>query len=465
MSDFSKRPDELLKEMEVFKSLLPEQAVKNFEAAIAKYKSWRRDALEDLLKVLEEDDDDDSARSWSDLTGTMRAEAPEFFEDALNNIQLPTEAATTAYRWQLTVMANEGKFFEALGKANAAQVRDYLCANRESLKAYTEVLDQKWRTIVDEGNKLQSEEKKLYEEMLATTKRIIDELTQADRTMKEKISYAGTFPLLAVEKLGGAAADLAGLPDGVGEAAEKAAEYAREKLQAWIESNQALQGRAVNYRALVQAEKGGVLPLFKETRQQVYEYWDKHNLDRARDWMQRFRTSLEDEWVTACPTYGQQDDAKDFYKAAFERVEKHFKAVEDVAKQFEGKWNGVFKGALAPKTIDELVDSTSWRVNAETLISIRTPEVINKLLDQMDGYYEESLEEPLEKLKDKADDLSGEAREQTVQAVDRARKRVEESVRARIKQFQAEVGASLRWFESDEIKKTLDRSELEDNLG
>lgn len=185
-----------------------------------------------------------------------------------------------------------------------SQVRDYLCANRESLKAYTETLDQKWRAIVDEGNKLQSEEKKLYEEMLATTKRIIDELTQADRTMKEKIGYAGTFPLLAVEKLGGMAADLAGLPDGAGEAAEKAAEYAREKLQDWIESNQTLQGRAANYRALVQAEKGGVLPLFKETRQQVYEYWDRNNLDRARDWVQRFRTSLENEWVTACPTYG-----------------------------------------------------------------------------------------------------------------------------------------------------------------
>lgn len=282
MSDFSKRPDELLKEMEVFKSLLPEQAVKNLQDAIAKYKSWRREALEDLLKVLEEDDDDESARSWSDLTSTMRAEAPEFFEDALNNIQLPTEGAATAYRWQLTVMANEGKFFEALGKANAAQVRDYLCANRESLKAYTETLDQKWRAIVDEGNKLQSEEKKLYEEMLAMTKRIVEEFTTNERTYQEKIRYVGQFPLLAIEKLGGMAADLAGLPDGAGEAAEKVAEWLREKNQAWLESNRTLQGRAANYRALVQAEKGGVLPLFKETRQQVYEYWDKNNLERAR---------------------------------------------------------------------------------------------------------------------------------------------------------------------------------------
>ena len=49
-------------------------------------------------------------------------------------------------------------------------------------------------------------------------------------------------------------------------------------------------------------------------------------------------------------------------------------------------------------------------------------------------------------------------------AVDRARNRVEESVRLRIKQFQSEVGASLRWFDSDEIKKTLDRSDLEGEL-
>lgn len=135
-------------------------------------------------------------------------------------------------------------------------MRDYLCASRESLKEYTEALDQKWRTIVDEGNKLQSEEKKLYEEMLAMTKRIVDEFTATEKTFQEKMRYVGQFPLLAVEKLGGMAADLGGLPDGAGEAAEKAAEYLREKNQQWLESNNALKGRAANYRALVQAEKG-----------------------------------------------------------------------------------------------------------------------------------------------------------------------------------------------------------------
>jgi hypothetical protein len=464
VADYPKRPDEMLKELDAIKSVLPEQAVKNFADAIARYRPWRRGALEELLRILEDDDDDEQARTWTDRCERFRAEAPDHFENALNNIQLPTEAAAAGYRWQLALMANEARFFETLGKVNAAQVRDYLCANRESLRTYTDALDQKWRAIVDEGNKLQADEKKVYDEMMATTRRIVDELTQADRTLKEKMGYAGTFPLLAIEKLGGTAADLIGLPDGVGEAAEKAAEYAREKMQAWLEANRALQGRAANYRALLQAEKGGVLPLFRETRRQVYEYWEKNNPERARDWLNRFRQSLESEWVASCPTCGQQDDAKDFYKAGLERVEKHFKAVEEVAKRFEEKWTGVFKGPLAPRTIDELVDSQSWRVNAETLVSIRTPEVVNKLLDQLDGYYEESLEQPLGKLKDKADDLPEGARQQAVQAVDRAKKRVEESIRARLVQYRNEIGASLRWFESDEIRKTLDRSALEDDL-
>lgn len=464
MADFSRRPDELLKELEAIKPVLPDQAVKRFEEAIAKYKAWRREALEDLLEVLEEDDDDESARSWIDLCSTMRADAPEFFEDALTNIVLTTEAGATAYRWQLTVMANEARFFEALGKVNAAQVRDYLVTNRHSLRDYTQTLDQKWRAIVDEGNKLQTEEKKLYDEMLAMTNRIVEEFKAMDRTYQEQVRYVGQFPLLAVEKIGGTVADLAGLPDGVGEAAEKLAEWLREKNQAWLEGNRALQGRAANYRALVQAEKGGVLPLFKETRRQVYEYWDRNNTERARDWMNRFRQSLESEWVTACPTYGQQDDAKDFYKAALERVETHLKAVESIGKAFEEKWNGVFKGALAPKTIDELVDGTSWRVNAEALVSIRTPAVVTEVLNTMDGYYEESFERPLKRLIDKADDLEGAPREEALKAIALARTRVEASVRERIRSFRNDVAATLRWFESDEVKKTLDRSELESNL-
>src|SRR5262249_61132135 len=108
--------------------------------------------------------------------------------------------------------------------------------------------------------------------------------------------------------------------------------------------------RPANKKALVQAEKGGVLPLFKETRRQVYEYWDRNNAERARDWLAKAKSSLE-EWLTACPTYGQQDDAKRFYEEAFKLVEKHLKNVEAVASEVERTWNGVVKGGRGPRTL------------------------------------------------------------------------------------------------------------------
>ena len=256
---------------------------------------------------------------------------------------------------------------------------------------------------------------------------------------------------------------MAMLREVLGELAGEAARHLAAKNQAWLEGNQAFMGRIANYKALLQAEKGGVLPLFKETRREVYEYWEKNKVDVARDWMTRFRESLESRWLGQLPTPGQQEDGKDFYKDAFERMEKHLKAVEAVAREFEEKWTGVFKGPLAPKTIDELVDSPVWNVNAQELIAIRTPEVVSEILENMDGYYEESFEQPLKSLESKIGDLPETARDEARRAIASARARVEEALRTRIKDLQRQVGESLRWFEPAEIQRALDRSELADD--
>jgi hypothetical protein len=460
MSGYPKRPEEMLKELEAMKPVLPEQTVRNIQAAIEKYKSWRAEALGKLLKVLEEDDDDEFAREWTDLCAEFREDASDFLED---NIRLESDVAAGTH-FVLTMMSRESKFFDELGKTNAAQVRDYLCRNRQSLADYTRVLDDKWRAIVENGNRLQAEERGIYQEVLANTRKIIADFVVAERTTKEKLSYAAQFPLLAVEKLAGTAADLLGGLDGTGELAEQIAKWLAEKNQAWLEGNTALIGRIANYRALVNAEKGGVLPLFKETRREVYEYWERNKVDVARDWIAKFRASLESEWAGRCPTSGQQDDARDFYKDAFERIDKHFKAVESIAREFEDKWTGVFKGALRPNAMDELIDMNTARVTAEELISIRTPEVITELLKNMDGYYEESLEKPLNRLEAALGDLPESGREEARRAIELARTRVRQSVKDRIKIMQQEIGRSLNWFAPQEIQKALDRSELEDAL-
>jgi hypothetical protein len=325
------------------------------------------------------------------------------------------------------------------------------------------MLDQKWRAIVGEGNKLQSEEKKLYDEMVEMTKKIVSEFAAAERTVYEKTRQGGNYVLTAAEKGAKLIAYVLDLPDGTDDAIEKAAEALREANEKWLEGNQYIQGRLANYRSLVQAEKGGVLPLFKETRKQVYEYWDKYNPERARDWIAKAKRSLED-WLTACPTHAQQDDAKRFYEEAFKALEKHLKNVEAIASEFESKWNGVFKGALATTTIDELLDTASWRMNAETLVAIRTPSVVDELVKKMDGYYEESFAAPIEKLRQQVDGLSDEHKAEALRAVELVRKHVEESVRARVKSLQQQVAASLNWFQPDSIQKSFDRSDLQGSL-
>ena len=129
MADYSNRPGEMLKQLELVRATLPEATVKSFEAGIDKYKAWRRTALEDLLKIIEDDDDDESARAWSDACSSLREEAAEFLED---NIKLESDASPGTH-FLLTQMAREAKFFDTLGNTNAAQVRDYLVHSRASL--------------------------------------------------------------------------------------------------------------------------------------------------------------------------------------------------------------------------------------------------------------------------------------------------------------------------------------------
>jgi F0F1-type ATP synthase membrane subunit b/b' len=103
-------------------------------------------------------------------------------------------------------------------------------------------------------------------------------------------------------------------------------------------------------------------------------------------------------------------------------------------------------------------------VNAEDLVSIRTPEVVTEILEHMDGYYEESLEKPLKNLEDKLGDLPEAAKEEAKRAIALARSRVEEALRTRIQDLRRQVGESLRWFEPTEIQRALDRSELANGL-
>jgi hypothetical protein len=471
MPDYTSRADEMLKEIEAMQDKLPAEAPKKLRDAAAAYLALRKSALDDLLKILEDASTSttNTANAWRSRCDQARSGVAAPFEDALKNVVMPAEAAALGYGWQMSTKVKEEQFFSTLCNINAAAVRDYMVNNQVGLKSYTQTLDEKWRRITSEDTKLQDEEQKLYQEMLETTKRITQELAEKEKTVKEQAARGGQVILKGVEKTSGLIVEGVKqffgveLPEGTSTAIEKGAEMLGEMTKGWLEANAAIQGRISNYRSLVQAEKGGILPLFRETRKEVAEYWDRNGVEKAKGMLDGGKSSLE-SWLSGLPTSAQKDDAKRFYDAAYKALEDRFKEMEAVASEFEKKWNGVFKGALATSTIDELVESAPWRMNAKTLAEIGTPALVNTLIKNMDGYYEESFDEPLNKLADAVSKYPEAQREDARRAVEAVRKSVEASIRDRIKTLQEKVAQSLNWFDASALEKTFDRGELKDSL-
>ena len=256
-------------------------------------------------------------------------------------------------------MAREAKFFEALGNSNAAQVRDFLVHNRASLADYrarsTTSGAQSSRTATSCSPK-----KKLHDEMLATTRKIVGEFVVVDRTVKEKLAYMAQFPLTAASRSRTRPRISSTCPMAWVRRRQKPPDAWPKRTRPETEGNQAFMGRIANYKALLQAEKGGVLPLFKETRREVYEYWERNKVDVARDWMARFRESLRaGGWDSA-----RRQGSRKTPRISTRRVRAHGKALQGGRgrrARIRGQVDRRIQGSACTQTIDELVTAPPWQ--------------------------------------------------------------------------------------------------------
>jgi hypothetical protein len=463
MPDYTSRADELTKEIDALQPRLPEEVTKKMHQAVYDYLPLRKACLDELLEIASDQSSSnkETAGRWTGRCNTMRSSVIQPFENQLKSIT-PPEALVIVSEWQGKTVTNEDKFFSTLAGVNAASVRDYLVANQQSLKDYTQTLDEKWKKITGEEDTLHAEEQKAYKEMLELTNKVVKELSEKHKTAYEQIRKAEqeVVDILKVEK----AADVImsvleiKLP-GAGAVVKSVAQTVGLFNQVWLESNPAILGRMANYQSLVQAEKGGILPLFKETRKQVAEYWEKNGIDKAKNMVSGARSSL-DSWLSSCPTSAQKDDAKRFYDAVYSAIEKHIQAVEASASEFEKKWNGVFKGALSATVVDDLVDSKEWSLNAKEFVEAGTFAVVNDLVKQMDGYYSSSFQDSLGRLKEMVSGLPEGSRAGALEAVEALRKDIESSIRDRIVAIHQQIAGSLNWFQPSAIEKAFDRSEL-----
>jgi hypothetical protein len=191
--------------------------------------------------------------------------------------------------------------------------------------------------------------------------RMKDAAARVKEEVKKKIGEAATGAVEAVIEL-----LLAYLKDQfVDLPSEADPEIDRQKtqIQIYIEKlalfSRAYRERAQEYRSLMSIEKGGVLTMFKNTRAQVAEYEKNNNLTTAqimRDEAKRFLS----EWQNAV-IGGQRADAAEFNAKIFDLIDRNWKVTEELAKQFQSKFSGIFTAPLTSDTLETLTESYMFR--------------------------------------------------------------------------------------------------------
>lgn len=468
MADYTSRADELLKEIDALQPKLNEDAGKRMRQAVSDYLALRKACLDELVTIVSDQSEStkDTVSRWTSRCESMRGSIAAPFDNQIKPIA-PPEVLAAALEWQGKTVTSEDKFFSTLASINAASVRDYLVANQSSLKEYTATLDEKWKKITGEEDKLHADEQKAYAEMLELVRKVVKELSQKHKEAYEQMRSAAqeAVNFLKLDKVADVLLKAGGVKiHTLGSVIKATAQTVGFYNQIWLDTNPAIQARMANIQALIQAEKGGILPLFKETRKQVAEYWEKNGIDRAKNMVSSAKSSL-DGWLSGCPTSAQRDDAKRFYDEAYGAIEKHIKVVEERASEFEKKWNGVFKGPLSSSVADDLVDAVEWKANARTLVEAATFASLDDLKKQMaGGYYDSSFEDSLVKMREMVAELPEGVRSEPLAMVDALKKEIETTVRDRVVAFQAQIAGSLDWFQPSSLEKALDHEPLKSDL-
>jgi hypothetical protein len=222
----------------------------------------------------------------------------------------------------------------------------------------------------------------------------------------------------------------------------------------------ALVDREQKYRRALQEAQGGSLPMFKECRQQVYEYWNEKGIKASSVRPELARSSLE-EWQTRCATSAQEEDADSFSRDIYEATRDNpRKFVEKVGDAFEQKWQGIFRGALSPEIEDKLTDATEWNGYTDALQSMGIADVAQTVLNDCDEIYKANLLEPLKQLLEVVDGLPEGRKGEAKEAIESIKEAMQSKVGDLMVTLRQRLADTRLRFDRDELKKMLDRGEL-----
>ena len=465
MSDYTGRAEELLRYLEQINPPLPDEYNSAYRNAVANYMHERNDHLKQLLELVADDDPGHpgNAGGWRTVSNDAVSRMETYFHDQLELVSradgpndLPALGGAA-----VRVVDEERQFFSRLADVNAALMRDRLVVNAKELREYSEQLGEIWKRIGSDVEGSNERQRESYKEIVEIAKEEAETLAKAHRTFREKAEKVGASIIFIGTKVIGPIDSILGLglPDAITGAGD-VGEYLAAYVDHLAETHRRLVARTQNYLSFLEEEKGGLLPVFRQCRQQVYSYWNEKGTKTSSVWPDQARSSLDD-WKSRCATSAQRDDADRFSADVYSKIKDRWDSVKRVADEFEEKWRGIFYGQLAPQIEDKLTDAIQWRQNADNLVSAGMVEIGQTVLADCDRIYSANLDEPFKQLVSAVESLPEERKAEAREALEKLQENIGTQIGGIMAALHKQVADTLNWFQPDAIRKLLDRGELQ----
>jgi len=480
---YDRRISELLDQMKSLATDADGPAVEAFSEAIRKYAEPRSKALDKIVDLM-----DGATIGTNGLQDHWRAIAQEAKDTAQSIIHdaFPEDvmASSSLQAFLVNTLESETRFFEELSKVRTPQNIEDLLTHQGILAQMIDKLTTIWNQLLSAKKEQEDAQMQPVKQIDQIMQDIIREIEQENQSlvaetavnMKELITH---FVEDVREGIKGVAGEKAAqvatagfgivtkylrgqyspFPSEVDDDLDRYGDRTSihlEKLKFFAET---YRSNAEQYRKLISAERGGVLTMFQKTREQVTEYERNNNLVTAqimRDEAKRFL----DEW--ADHTAGaQRDDGAEFNKKIFDIVDKNWKVTEEMAKQFEGRFSGVFYAPLTRDTMETLTESYLFKKAIEGVNNRNAVSTIDNLRNLLTGAADEMTRLITQPLDEMSTDWSSDLKEMTRTSNEDFRRHMREKLKSQIDLAMNSLGELRHLIDPPKVVADFTREELD----
>jgi hypothetical protein len=482
MATYSSRITELRDLMTQATAGADERVVRALTQCIDRYNDMRQRALDDLVDFIAKASIGNvgTQAKWESRINSVRAEYNRLFGDAVKDIALPPPVQLF---WFAALQAEE-TFFERLSKVNTPQLLDDILKHQDGLSKLIGELQDGWKFVLTNDKVLEDDQMRAIKQVDEMVQQIISELDGVHRKLldntarmgeaaqkkveewkskvKEKLGPAGEWVETAVTAVKEYILDQLkpeGLQDDFKTQMEAAKQQAELAAQLLVERVRLHRSLVQTYQSLVSTEKGGVLTMFKKTKDEVDGYIKTNDVAHAKVWVDQARGQLAD-WVSSLPSSRQKDDAGSFRDEIYKHIESDWKITEDLDKKFRDQFQGVFLSPLSNETVETLAEQYLFRQQLQVITGRGATAKLDEYRAKLPAHAE-SMEKALQPTEEVVASLPPEVQELAKLRNKDFQAFVRERIKRQMEALLPTIEDLTRMLEPSNVERDFNRDELE----